>query len=259
MLSREDILLVYDGTFDGFLTCVFEVYDLKINRVIIQKESNAQASLFGKNHEVHTDASKADRVWKGLRKKTSEAGRLRVYYGFLTEKKGVENLLLRYIQYVFKSNTPVDSDFSDPDVLALSQLAKSVGREKHRMEAFVRFRLTKDRLYFATIEPDFDVLPLISKHFRRRYADQKWVIYDLKRNYGLYYNMDKVEIINLSLPEGFDASKTSPDYFAVEEMEFQTLWKDYFDSTNINSRKNLKLHIRHVPKRYWKYLSEKEI
>ena len=257
MLNIQDSILIYDGSFDGFLTCVFQVYDLKLKRVLIQKDSESQASLFGKQNVVAADPVKANRVWKGLGKKTSNAGRLRIYYGFLSEKQGVENLLLRYIQYVFESRLPVDSDFSNSEVLGLSKIAKSVGREKHRMEAFVRFRLTKDGLYFATIEPDFDVLPLISKHFKSRYADQKWVIYDLKRNYGLYYDLDRVEIINLTLPEGFDASKTSPDYFAVEEIEFQTLWKDYFDSTNISSRKNLQLHIRHVPKRYWKYLSEK--
>mgnify|MGYP003675838433 FL=1 len=257
MLNIQDSILIYDGSFDGFLTCVFQVYDLKLKQVIIQKDSESQASLFGKQNVVAADPVKADRVWKGLGKKTSNAGRLRIYYGFLSEKQWVENLLLRYIQYIFESSLPVDSDFSNPDVLELSKVAKSVGREKHRMEAFVRFRLTKDGLYFATIEPDFDVLPLISKHFKSRYADQKWVIYDLKRNYGLYYDLDRVEIINLTLPEGFDASKTSPDYFAVEEIEFQTLWKDYFESTNIPSRKNIKLHVRHVPKRYWKYLSEK--
>lgn len=258
MRILKDSILVYDGSFDGFLTAVFQIYDLKIKRAFIQKDSDSQASLFGDSHKVSTDAIKADRVWKGLRKRTTEAGSLRVYYGFLSEKKGVENLLLRYIQYVLNSSIPVDSDFSNPEVLELSKIAKSVGREKHRMEAFVRFRLTKDSLYFATIEPDFDVLPLISKHFQRRYADQKWVIYDLKRNYGLYYDLHKLEIINLTLPEGFDPTQTSADYFAVAEMEFQTLWQDYFKSTNIPSRKNLKLHIRHVPKRYWKYLSEKD-
>ena len=32
---------------------------------------------------------------------------------------------------------------------------------------------------------------------------------------------------------------------------------EYFKSTNIKSRKNMKLHLQHVPKRYWKYLTEK--
>ena len=256
MVVPQEITLVYDGTFDGFLTCVFQVYDLKLKQVSIQRKSLAQESLFGSMEEVLTDQEKSDRVWRGIKKKTSATGSSRLYYAFLSEQEQIENLLLRYIQAALKSTLPIDSDFADQDVLKVTQIAKSVGREKHRMEAFVRFRLTKDDMYFATIEPDFDVLPLISIHFKRRYADQKWVIYDLKRNYGLYYDLEKVDIINLSLPEDFDATKTSGDFFATEELEFQTLWQDYFESTNITSRKNMKLHVRHVPKRYWKYLSE---
>jgi probable DNA metabolism protein len=48
------------------------------------------------------------------------------------------------------------------------------------------------------------------------------------------------------------------DAFTNEEHEYQTLWNDYFKSTNIASRINPKLHTQHVPKRYWKYLSEKK-
>lgn len=257
MLISQEHTLVYDGTFDGFFTCVFHVYDLKLKHVNIQRKDEVQESLFGSSEEVLTDSEKADRVWKGVKRKTSSTGSLRIYYAFLSEQKGVENLLLRYVQYALKSNLPIDTDFGNEDILKVSQIAKSVGREKHRMEAFVRFKLTKDNLYFANIEPDFDVLPLILEHFKRRYADQKWMIYDLKRNYGLYYDLEKVDIVNMMLPNDFDATKTSKDFFADEELEFQTLWQDYFESTNIPSRKNMKLHVRHVPKRYWKYLSEK--
>ena len=257
MLKLQENILVYDGTFDGFLTCVFQVYDLKLKQVDIQSKTHAQDSLFAMSNEVITDPVKADRVWTGIKKKTSASGRSRLYYAFLSEQVQIENLLFRYIQYALKSTMPIDSDFANPDILKVAQVAKSVSREKHRMEAFVRFRLTKDDFYFANIEPDFNVLPLISKHFKRRYADQKWVIYDLKRNYGLYYDLENVDFIDLALPEDFDATKTSEAFFATEELEFQTLWQDYFKSTNIPSRKNMKLHIRHVPKRYWKYLSEK--
>lgn len=74
-------------------------------------------------------------------------------------------------------------------VLKAAQTVKKVGREKHRMEAFVRFRLTRGGIYFAAIEPDFNVLPLINSHFKSRYADQKWIIYDLKRNFGIAYDL----------------------------------------------------------------------
>jgi len=257
MLIPQEHILTYDGTFDGFLTCVFQVYDLKLERVEIQRDAQVQNSLFGSREVVETDLKKADRVWKGIKKKSTTSGSLRMYYAFLSEQPQIENLLLRYIQYTLKSTAPIDSDFANETVLKITQIAKSVGREKHRMEAFVRFKLTKDAIYFANIEPDFNVLPLISKHFKRRYADQKWIIYDLKRHYGLFYDLENVAIINLELPDGFDATKTSKEFFAAEELEFQTLWQDYFESTNISSRKNMKLHVQHVPKRYWKYLSEK--
>ncbi len=259
MTIQTENLLLYDGTFDGFLTCVFEVYKQKLNPVVIQKMHCVQNTLFANPENIFTDSKKADRVWKGLKNKISEVGCSMLYYAFLSEKEKVENLLLRFIQYAMKSTSSIENNFSDEDVLNVSQIAKSVGREKHRMEAFVRFRLMKDGVYFSNVEPDFNVLPLISKHFQRRFADQKWIIYDLKRKYGLFYDLEKVDIIELELPESFDPTKTNRVFFMNEELEFQSLWQDYFSSTNIPSRKNMKLHIQHVPKRYWKYLSEKQI
>jgi len=125
------------------------------------------------------------------------------------------------------------------------------------MEAFIRFQLTKDGIFYCGIDPDFNVLPLILNHFKNRYADQQWIIYDLKRQYGLYYNLDEVEEITIELQEG--TIKNREQYqFSEQEDLYAKLWKDYFKSTNIVARKNTKLHIKHVPKRYWKYLTEKQ-
>ncbi|WP_420574954.1 TIGR03915 family putative DNA repair protein [Kordia sp.] len=251
-------VLVYDGSFEGFLSVVFKVYEEKLPQVDIQKSGQVQASFFGENEEVITNKLHADRVWSGLKKKLTSFGRNHIYYSFLSEIDSVENTLLDYIQQVFKTKENIEKDFSNATVLKLSKITKSVGREKHRMEAFVRFKLTKDGLYFANVAPDFNVLPLIAKHFKSRYADQKWVIYDIKRNFGLYYNLTNVETIIMDFPKHFDFTKTSEDFFADEEFEFQELWQNYFKSTNIESRKNMVLHVQHVPKRYWKYLSEKQ-
>ncbi|MBU2927166.1 TIGR03915 family putative DNA repair protein [Winogradskyella psychrotolerans] len=250
--------LIYDGTFDGFLSVVFYVFEHKLKTVTIQNESTVQQGLFSVNETIPVDETKANRVWNGIKSKCSTQSRYQLYYAFLSEQIGVEDLLLDYIQYVFSQSKKVDKDYSHPSILKIAQIAKYVGREKHRMEAFVRFKLTQDDIYFANIEPDFNVLPLIEKHFKNRYADQKWVIYDIKRNYGLFYDLEKVELINMDFPENFNFTKTDDAFFASQEFEFQKLWQDYFKATNIESRKNMKLHIRHIPKRYWKYLSEKQ-
>ncbi len=249
--------IVYDGSFDGFLSCVFTVFEEKLDNVSIQKEESAQDYLFGIRTQVVTDKVKANRVWKGLRKRLSVKGRHHLYYSFLSELVGVENTMLQYIRHAFESSVPIETDYAHSAVSKLSKITKSVGREKHRMEAFVRFRLTKDDYYFATIAPDFNVLPLILKHFKARYKDQKWIIYDVKRKYGISYDLKTSNFVQLEWKANFNHLETSPNMFKEEELEYQILWKDYFKHTNIASRKNMKLHVQHVPKRYWKYLSEK--
>lgn len=248
----------YDGSFDGFLTCVFEAFQYKQKKVEFHKAGRVQHQMFGEEVFIVTDSVKAKRVWRGLSKKLSRNGVRQIYYAFLSEMDGVENLLFNYILKVFSTYKQIETDYSDPTVLKISKIVKQVGREKHRMEAFVRFKLTKDGWYFANIEPDFDVLPLIAKHFKDRYADQRWMIYDIKRHYAISYDLKEVQFATMELNNDLNFSKTEGTFFAQEEMDFQELWKNYFDSSNIKSRKNIKLHVRHVPKRYWKYLSEKQ-
>ncbi len=247
-------ILLYDGSLDGFLSSVFEIYKRPIDSPIIKKESEFQDVLFDTSETVISNVNNAKRVWNGIKKLLKSNGCSTLYYAFLSEIDGIENTLFNVIKYAFDSQQNIISDYSNPDVLALSKTAKKVGREKHRMEAFVRFQQTKDDIYFSNIEPDFNVLPLINKHFTSRYADQKWIIYDLKRKYGLFYNLIKTEVITLD----FNINSIKEELFTSEENQYETLWKDYFKSTNIEERVNKTLHVKHVPKRYWKYLSEKQ-
>ena len=250
--------LVYDGSFEGWLSTVFDVFEYKLTDVDIVSNAMQQNSLFGEEKTVVSDSIKAERVWTGLRKYLSSNAMKEIFKAFLSEQKGCENQLLAYARYAFQKKESVEQDFTHPAVLYVSQTAKKVHREKHRMEAFVRFQQTNDGLFFATVEPDFNVLPLIRKHFADRYADQRWLIYDKKRKYGLYYDLYKVDIVSVDMHEG-ESPKNAVSFTLDEKEElYQHLWQQYFKSVNIASRKNMKLHIRHMPLRYWKYLVEKQ-
>lgn len=65
------------------------------------------------------------------------------------------------------------------------------------MEAFIRFKKTKDELFLSLVRPDFNVLPLIQPHFKRRYQDQRWLIYDEQRKFGLYYDLREIHEVSL--------------------------------------------------------------
>ena len=110
----------------------------------------------------------------------------------------------------------------------------------------------------AIIQPDFNVLPLISNHFKKRYADQQWLIYDSRRKYGLYYNMNAVSEVQIDFTTDLQNEDAKNNSYDENEILYQELWKQYFSSVNIKARKNTKLHIQHMPKRYWKFLTEKK-
>lgn len=247
--------LLYDGTFEGFLTAVFEAYARRLADVRLRPAHTSAAALFGDSVFVPTEEGKAARVWKGVKDKTNTEGARRLYCNFLSELEGEEDNLLEYLRYVFDSTADVSEDYSHPAVLRVAKVMKMVGREKHRMEAFVRFQLGSDGIYHAVIEPDFNVLPLIVKHFQNRYADQRWIIFDRRRQYGMYYDLQTVRLVQADEAE---AQATASLSRQPVEVSYQQLWKTYFRSTNIKERRNLKLHLQHVPVRYWKYLSEKQ-
>lgn len=249
--------IVYDGTYNGWLTAVFEVYEYKLGHVYFAKGPHINASAFAPPHHVQTNDVKAARVLKGLEQKVSEETLKCIYKTFLSEIKHVEDTLLRFVQYVFASKQNVETDYSNNAVLFVTQTARKVHREKHRMEAFVRFQLTKDNLYYAVIEPDYNVLPLLIDHFEKRYADQRWLIYDTKRKYGIYYDLETVTYVSINFSSSSKSTNSITSISDENEDLFQHLWRRYFSSVNIKARKNMRLHIQHMPKRYWKHLTEK--
>lgn len=236
------------------MTAIFEFYEHKPGKIGLVAVAHFQPVLLDEVVEIVSDEAKAKRVWEGLKKKTGNDGLLRFYKAFLSEDAATFQQLFELACYIFDNPKGADQNFGHPAVLAVTQMERSVNRERHRMKAFIRFQETADGIFYAPIEPDFNVLPLIAQFFKNRYADQRWIIYDLKRHYGLYYDLEKVEEIVM---EQAPDLKVADDLLHDKEQLYGLLWKDYFKSTNIPARKNMKLHLRHVPKRYWKYLTEK--
>lgn len=254
----ENKTLLYDGSFEGLLTAVFEVFEYKFPSVeIVAKQNYIQEDIFAETHEVFTNPEKADRVLKKLETSLGKAGITQLLWIYLSEIPHFERLVLSAIRQSLKfPEKDILKNFADPDILEISKISKSVDRERHRMTAFIRFEKLQDEVFFAKIEPDFNVLPLIKNHFQQRYQDQKWMIFDLKRHYGIIYDLNESQFF---YPEENQLQnfRNSEQFHHAEEKNYQQLWQRYFVKTGIPERKNLKLHIQWMPKRYWKYLTEK--
>lgn len=274
---RAGIIVTYDGSWLGVFTLVFQVYAHRWDvKEIVKSSEKVQAQLFADITTVITDEQLANRVLKSLRESFGNELVQELYYVFLSELPEADLLLLKAVQFYFaKAKDPnyqknikgsnlrtqaggggVRHNYAEDTVLQVQQIGRSVSRERHRMKAFIRFEKMNDGLYVAFIAPDFNVLPLIIKHFRDRYTDQCWLIYDVKRNFGAYYNLQAVE--EIVLEDGDQGQAVRAISWDAEEALYSDLWKRYFRAVNIKERKNMKLHIQEVPRRYWKYLTEKK-
>lgn len=249
--------LTFDGTFEGLLSAIFETYRLKITAAAIVPKDEWQSSLFEVPTHVATNEEWAKRVLAGVEKKCSKKTTKLLYHCFLSELPDISMLIFDFIKKSVASRMDITDNYGDDTVLKLHQIKKKIGREVHRMHAFVRFQCTKDDIYYSVIEPDFNVIPLLNDHFEKRYPAQEWLIYDAKRRYGIFYNREQTEYITFEDDAQLKYRQLNDSVLDESEPDYQILWKSYFDSVNIPERRNMKLHLQHVPKRYWKYLSEK--
>jgi probable DNA metabolism protein len=258
LLTATPLDYTYDGSFEGLLTVLFSIYDGRAAPNSIQPQATAQGGLFARPAHCATDETLAARVWEGLLRRLREDARTCLYHVFLSEDADRELLIFRYVDMALRSAQDISENYADDTVRRVQRLAQQMFREKHRMEAFVRFEKTSEGLFHATIEPDYDVLPLIAAHFSQRYADQRWLIYDRRRHYGLYYDLTRTDVVQFETATTPKSTTLAATVLDEREPLFRLLWQAYFDHANIPERKNLKLHRRHMPLRYWKYLSEKQ-
>lgn len=131
---------------------------------------------------------------------------------------------------------------ADPLMLRLHDMAKQVGRDKHKMRAFVRFREVEGR-YVAWFEPDHHIVRANAAFFVNRFRGMAWSI--LTPEVSIHWDGDH-------LREGPGAQKSdAPTSDPVED-----IWKSYYASIFNPARLKVSAMLKEMPRRYWKNMPE---
>lgn len=251
----------FDGTIDGLLTAVFEAFSLHEEPEQLLKEGDALPLFCDYNYQVTTDEEKAKRVWTGLEKRLSREAMKLISVSWLSELQELNTPLFLYICKVFRQGD-ISRNFADPDVLTVTNIARRVLHEQLRMKQFIRFQKAKDGTYLAVVSPDHNVLPLITEHFSDRFNDQPWLIYDARRHYGFHYDGQQVIRITFedegAVPFDLTNGKLQTDVLSSDDQLLQDLWRTYFKAICIKERMNPRKQLKDMPRRYWKYMTEKQ-
>lgn len=240
---------VYDGSFEGLLTAIFEAYYRKEEPVSIVSEQGLQQDLLVQYVHINTDSGKSDRVYTSIWRNISNEALKNVYHTYLSENPDAGILVYRYLKLGWKMGSKVDLHLSDDTVFKIMDINRRLEFEVHRLMGFVRFRQVEGGIYYAALSPDNNVVELLAPHFAERLADQKWIIHDVKRELAALYNM-KTWIMS-----EFSAADIPGD--TEEETRYVKLWREFFNTLAIPSRNNPKLQRQLLPRRYWEHLTEK--
>ena len=266
-------IFIFDGTMDGLLTAVFDAFALKLQPEMLLREGEQLPLFCDFTHQVTTDEEKARRVWTGLEQRLSRGGLQIITISWQSEERELPHHLFNYIYKVFcqpKGARSIEHNASDPDVLHVRNTCRRVLHESQRMKQFLRFQKAKDGTYLGVVSPDHNVLPLIIEHFHDRFGDQPWLIYDAHRHYGYYYAPPveakakaappvRITFENESaIPFDLEDGRLNEDLLSENDQLFQELWRTYFKAICIKERINPRKQLSDMPRRYWKYMTEKQ-
>ncbi|SCG81718.1 hypothetical protein DW1_0097 [Proteiniborus sp. DW1] len=240
---------IFDGSFDGLLTAIYEAYYRKeLPDEILSQDSPQQSFLVEKVH-IETDEEKAKKVYTSIKTKISEFALKNCFYVFISEREDRGTLIYKYLRLGWKVGKDIDKNLKNDTVLAVHKIRQKVSKEVHLMLGLIRFSQLSSGIYYSQIEPDNDIIGLLAPHFTERLSDEYWIIHDVKRNMGVMYNKEEWIIRDLNI--------TGEISFQDNEEEYQMLWKEYFNTIAIKNKINPRLQKQYMPKRYWKHLIEK--
>ena len=235
----------YDGTFAGFLTCVWDALESQIEPVEFLLPGDG-APLW-ETRELAADGGRARRLYAALARRASPAFQTLIARGFLTCLPQKELDLLAMIRRGLREGDRVRLDLSDPVMARVNLALTKMWTEWDHLKGFVRFS-ELDGVLVGEIEPKNRVLPLLAPHFADRYPMERLVLYD--RTHHEVFLSDKGRW-KLLPAEDFHMGPAG-----AEERAFRAMWRKYYETIAIEGRRNPKCQSTHLPKRYRHVMTE---
>ncbi len=240
------MIYLYDGSFDGFLCCVYAHYYCG-SASAIYAVGGFQQQLGETCAVVERDDEKAKKVYEAMEEKLGDEIVSKAYRCFLAEDLEKDTRILNYLRLCFRYGPQVDGYRTHPWILPIHELDKKVSGQVHRYLGILRFSDIQGVLY-AAYTPDYDMTRILMPHFADRFKREQFIIHDRRRQKaGVYARGQWLE-------RDFDVDLLQ--YRSEKERNLEALWKGYFEHIAIEARKNPKLQAHFVPKRYRSFVTE---
>ncbi|WP_152416032.1 TIGR03915 family putative DNA repair protein [Halanaerobium saccharolyticum] len=242
---------IYDGSYQGLLTALYQAFKQREVPVKIVAESNFRNDLFYQREEIITDSDQAHFFSQQIKKNISAQALNNIFHAYLSEIEKIELYIFRYLFTGFKAGKKIDEYLTKEYVRKVQDLAHKVKHESHRLKGLIRLQEAADNKYFAAVEPDYKILILLAPHFKNRFPTMDWIIQDKRREEAIIFSAAEKEWLLIDLKKEFEPE------LSAKEKEVQDLWRAFFSAVSIQNRSNPRTQQQFMPKKYWKYLIER--
>ena len=197
-LHDADVVYLYDGSFEGFLCCVYESFAQHELPFAVWTPQRETATLYPVK-EISTDPAIARRVFASFGKKLGAETEYLVSRDFLSGQEDKELLLLRFLHLAFALGPGTVKREGHPVVAPLYAMKKSLDWEVDKFQGFVRFE-EHDGMLGAVIHPKNYILPLLRPHFCGRFPEEDFMIYDAVHQAVLLHEKHGTRLLELAAP-----------------------------------------------------------
>ena len=241
-------IYLYDDSFDSLLTLIMTLVYYKNNPKDIKSNKDFTPNLIDIPVYLELDKDKL----KLLKSKVSNKIISIAYYVYLSNDKNKELIIYYFLKNALIYKDKVIYHRNLNCVNKALNLSSKVSREAHKLKGFLRFKEMQNNFFYAEISPDNNVIGILANHFRKRLSCEYWIIKDIGRNIYAFYDLN-----NITFLQEEDIIKLNLD-LKNEEIEYEDLWKTFFNTIGIKSRYNPKTQMNFMPKKYWDYIIEME-
>ena len=239
------ITFIIKNSYLGILSAVFFAYENKVFPNDISTEKH-QLSFTEKVYEIPKNTMQSARVDSKLKEILYPSNYTKLKNAIRSNYVNKHLIIFNYIVKTINAKKDIYNNFAVKEIFDYYTMVSAIKLEVHRLLGFIRFEKTENGIYYAHFTPDCDVCELILPHFIRRFKSIPFILHDTKHNVIIGYNNGEYKVVKEKIPQMKIVGDETPKFF-----------KRYCQTVFIKERKNLRCMNNFLPRRYQKFMPEK--
>lgn len=244
------MIYICEDSLEGILTGVYDAWASKRghDHVKLQTDQFDNYELFAEYSIIKADQEKSLKVARTINERMGYETYTCVCQAAAGNDHRKADCIYRLIVMglSMKNSKKVMEHLSYEPINFVFKLSRTVWREAHNYQGFVRFQELADGLLCSVIKPKHDVLELIAPHFEDRLPNENFLIYDTIRKKAVIHAIQKPWFMANDLAIDDEVLNN----YSSDEIEYAQLFTSFFKSITITERINPRCQMNMLPLRF---------